>query len=159
MSAPASGGVHGDLVWAVLDSFVDYVRAVDGRVTVIAPATTIPGGRFRFPLISVNGGVAKFGGGVRFVAHGGALTLEIEELWVTAVTGEQGAMLSVRGTRATNSEGARLAFADVRSDNSTTLTVAATVAFDFRYASGTPLAPIDFVARAPQEGFLPETST
>lgn len=147
-AAPA-GGVDGDLVWGVLGSFVDYVRAVEGSVSVIAPATPTADGRFRFPLMTAKGGVAKFDGGVRFVAHGGSLTLEIEELWVTTVVGEQGATLSVRGTRATNSEGARLAFADVRSDNSTALTAAAAVAFDFRYAIGTTLAPIEFVARAP----------
>ncbi len=96
--------------------------------------------------MTTKGGVAKFGGGVRFVAHGGALTLEIEEPWITAAEGAERATLSVRGTRATNSEGGRLAFADIHSDNSTTLTAAATVAFDFRYPTGTALAPIGFVA-------------
>ena len=145
MTIPAADrGIDGDLVWGVLGSFVDYVRAVDGQVTLIAPATPTPDGRFRFPLISANDGVAKFGGGVRFVAHGGALTLEIDEPWVTTGEGAQRQTLSVRGTRATNSEGTRLAFADIHSDRSTTLTAAATVAFDFRYNSGTFLAPIEF---------------
>jgi hypothetical protein len=93
-----------------------------------------------------DGGVAKFGGGVRFVAHGGALTLEIDQPWVTTEQGAGRTTLSVRGSRATNSEGGRLVFADVHSDNSTTLTDAATVSFDFRYPTGSTLAPINFVA-------------
>jgi len=136
---------HGDLQWGVLGSFVDYVRAVEGHVTVLSPATSTDDGRFRFPLITAVGGISKFGGGVRFVAHGGALTLEIEEPWVTAAEGAQ-RTLSVKGTRATNSEGGRLEFADVHPDNSTQLTAAAMVAFDFRYTIGTTLAPIDFWA-------------
>ena len=147
MTKPAAAhGIAGDLVWGVLGSFVDYVRAVDGQVTLIAPATSTTDGRIKFPLISANGGVAKFGGGVRFVAHGGALTLEIDEPWVSTGEGAQRHTLSVRGTRATNSEGLRLDFADIHSNRSTTLTAAATVAFDFRYDSGTPLAPIEFAA-------------
>jgi hypothetical protein len=145
MTTPASAhGSDGDLVWGVLGSFVDYVRTMEGQVTLIAPATPTADGRFRFPLVSADGGAAKFGGGVRFVAHGGALTLEIDEPWVTAGEGAQQQTLSVRGTRATNSEGARLTFADIHADNSATLTPAATVAFDFRYGTGTSLAPIEF---------------
>ena len=147
--AAAAKGVHGDLVWGVLDSFVDYVRAVEGRVIVIAPAMPTADGRFRFPLIAADCGLAKFGGGVRFVAHGGALTLEIEEPWVTA-SEEEPTTLSVRGTRATNSEGGRLDFAEVQSDNSTRLTEQATVAFDFRYPTGTALAPVDFPSAVPE---------
>jgi Htaa len=147
MTTPASAhGSDGDLVWGVLGSFVDYVRTMEGQVTLIAPATPTADGRFRFPLVSADGGAAKFGGGVRFVAHGGALTLEIDEPWITPGEGAQRQTLSVRGTRATNSEGSRLAFADIHSNNSTTLTTAATVAFDFRYGSGMSLAPIEFAA-------------
>jgi hypothetical protein len=115
---------------------------------MIAPATETADGRFRFPLLTVDGNAAKFSGGVRFVAHGGALTLVIEEPWVTATPAlPPDRTLSVRGTQATSSAGGRLAFAGVNPDNSTTLTADAAVAFDFRYPTGTPLAPVVFAAR------------
>lgn len=143
-TAAGSPGGQDDLVWGVLDSFVHYVRGIKGLVTVISPATATADGRFRFPLQTVDGAVAKFGGAVRFVAHGGALTLEIREPWVAATSAPRpDRTLSVRGTRATNSEGGRLAFAHVHPDNSTTLTEEAVVAFDFRYPTGTALAPVN----------------
>ncbi|MEV5763661.1 HtaA domain-containing protein [Micromonospora sp. NPDC052213] len=140
-----------------LDSFVNYVRAVDGSVTVIAPSTATVDGRFRFPILTVDGDTATFGGGARLVAHGGALTLEIEEPWVAATPALRHAVavladipgysrtraLSVLGTRATNSDGGRLVFADVFSD---TPAPGAVVAFDFRYPYGTALAAVDFAA-------------
>ncbi|MTD55611.1 HtaA domain-containing protein [Amycolatopsis pithecellobii] len=150
MTTPAAafGPHYGDLVWGVLETFVNYVRAVQGNVILIAPAAETVDGRFRFPLLGVEGRTAKFGGGVRFVAHGGALTLAIEQPWITTTPGSpHRRLLSVQGTRATNSEGSRLVFADLHPDNSAVLTPEATVAFDFRYQAGIALAPVDLAHR------------
>ncbi|MFI6062228.1 HtaA domain-containing protein [Streptomyces sp. NPDC051286] len=137
---PEPGAVEGDLVWGVLDSFVTYVRAVGGHVTVAPPAVETADGCFRFPLLSVDDGQARFAGGVRFEAHAGALALDISEPWLSS-----NGTLSVRGTHAMNSEGRRLPFAVVHPDNSAELTPEAIVAFDFRYPAGTALAPVDFL--------------
>jgi hypothetical protein len=138
----------GALVWGVLESFVDYVRAVGGEVAVVAPASLDPEGRFVFPLSAEDGGAARYGGAVRFEAHGGALALDIVEPWLTAPPDR---VLSIAGSRATNSEGERLDFAEVAPDGSTRLSSMATVAFDFRYRSGHPLAPVEIIVGRGQE--------
>lgn len=139
--ASIEGG--GDLVWGVHDSFVGYVRAVEGRIDVEAPAALTADGRFRFPLVGIADGVASFAGGVRFSAHGGALSLALEEIRIATAPNSGLATLSVKGTAATNSEGGRLTFAHLLPDGGAALSQDATVAFDFRYEAGTSLAPIE----------------
>lgn len=73
---------RGDLRWSVKGSFLDYVRRSGGTITTSPEVETIEG-EFVFPRIDDEAvvdavsptGTARFGGTVRFEAHGGMLDL------------------------------------------------------------------------------------
>lgn len=82
----AAGAWRGELRWAVKGSFLDYVRSNGGTITLLGDASE-EDGEYVFPR-TVDGvqfdgetprGTAKFGGGVRFEAHGGMLDVMISE--------------------------------------------------------------------------------
>ncbi|MET7402562.1 HtaA domain-containing protein [Dactylosporangium sp. NPDC005572] len=126
-------------------SLVEYVEAAGGTITVQQPATRLPDGRFRYPFAARAGGVVQFSGAVVLSAHHGALHLEIAEPWLEPVDGGEH-VLSVRGSRLTDSEGGRLRIALVDEAGDAWLAPGAEVAFDFRYPAGAPLDAVAMVA-------------
>ncbi len=90
----------GALQWGIKGSFVNYVTGA-GSVDTIGAATRT-GNIFNFPQIAggewnaaSNTGDARFGGGVSFSAHGGALSISIADP-VIEVTSDEDAVLSAK---------------------------------------------------------------
>jgi hypothetical protein len=87
------------LTWGVKQSFVNYVVAMSGgTATVAGGASSRESGTF-FPLADQSGfdlatarGTIRFGGGVHFAGHFGALDLTLAEPWLES--DEQGAVVS-----------------------------------------------------------------
>jgi hypothetical protein len=135
------------LVWGVRASLRTYVQDVGGEVVVKEPATASGNGLFEFPFEAFEDGVARYMGSVEFSAHHGLINLVVRDPWIHWM-GER-VRLSVEGSAATNSEGARLFLADLdvagKSEGAAArLASEAGVAFDFRYPAGTALDHVMF---------------
>lgn len=67
-----------NLTWSIKSSFEAYVRGAGGVVELGGDAALSDAG-YVFPAISHEGGIWRFGGSVRFEAHGGALSVVIAD--------------------------------------------------------------------------------
>ena len=99
MSAAALGsswlGSSG-LSWAVLGRFTAYVRGAGGQIVASGGAIVDDGGMASWPLLDASAfaegsGVLRFGGGVRFLAHFGALDLPLQDP-VIEIDGDAGVL-------------------------------------------------------------------
>ncbi|WP_062202864.1 HtaA domain-containing protein [Demequina salsinemoris] len=131
----AAAPEEGVLVWAVKESFVEYVEAL-GQVEVVAPATRDDAGGFRFPASA--GG---FSGTVSFRAHHGAMNVTLRDPRL------EGDRLTVEYDDHGRPQG-RIVLAEVSVAGRTALAGPGAVVFDFTYPVGTELAPIAVVAAA-----------
>lgn len=75
----------GELRWAVKASLVSYVATQKGGVVEVSDGAENASGRFLFPLDerADPGGVLRFSGRVRLVAHEGLLDITLEAPWVS----------------------------------------------------------------------------
>jgi Htaa protein len=86
------------LTWGIKQSFRAYVRSSGGAVGVAAPAEPVDD-VFAFPRAETDQSPAdevRFGGGVRFDAHGGMLSVALLEPWL--VLGPSGGEVTVVDT-------------------------------------------------------------
>ncbi|MDT3446633.1 MULTISPECIES: HtaA domain-containing protein [unclassified Pseudofrankia] len=155
----AIGGlaIPSTLRWDVKASFRSYVESAGGAVHVHEHATESAEG-FCFPLRSAvsetdGGHLLQYSGSVHFRAHGGLLDVLVDTPWLH-LTGPT-ARLSIRGTEATRTAGARLMLAEIEpggpglisgaASSRVVLTDQGAVLFDFRYPGGTELAPVSLI--------------
>jgi hypothetical protein len=145
-----------DLGWRVKDSFVTYILATGGTITLLGAATERDG-TFLFPAEGRvddgdAGSVLKFSGGVRFCAHGGLVDAVVDSPWLHI--GPAGASLTIAGTEATRTAKDRLELAAVglqladigeRNGLEVRLAPAGAVLFDFHYEPGALLAGLHLV--------------
>lgn len=144
------------LSWNVMTRFRAYVLGAGGRIEVTDGAVD-RGESFEFPYVASSRDdgteLHRFGGSVRFLAHGGALDLLIRDPWLHRDGTDT--RVSIEGTEATRTAGRRLMFARIDGER-TTLHPDGEVAFDFRYPAGTELAPVRSVL--PQSDTAPRYS-
>lgn len=132
-----------DLVWNVRDSFRRYVEGVGGTVEVIPPATLTPSGQIRFPVAQTTPEATQFTGGLTFTAHHGALNVSFRDPRLERAAHDPGAtVLSV--VDASRDDPSRIVLATIDATGAVALATEGVAVFDFHYAAGTALDPIEF---------------
>lgn len=153
MQKTREGSADTGMAWGVKASFLAYIRAMpDGCIVVEGGSATTNGGEFYFPLENAERDASGnhtlcFGGGVRFTAHHGLLSVVLRRPRVQIHDG--GGVLSVEH------QDHLLPIADLRQIHRTlegdvamwvvagvTLTKAGTSLFSGPYCLGEPLAPL-----------------
>jgi len=84
---------HAGLTWGIRGSFLTYLHSLaDGSIDLSDDATTTADGLFCFPFLGGYEGAGGqwlcFGGGVRFLGHGGLLEVPLRNLRVHVVRDE-----------------------------------------------------------------------